>query len=152
MKKTIVVIVMLMVCVIVRARPFLVASPCPTVKVIEPNEVPFGFDANAAPSRLIDWGQIEAGVMRTVEVTACSPKDYECEITVALAPAGLIWDGNDCTWSWQPTNAQVGQHFLSLTVTDKPPAGNPLSETACIVINVTRPANEKPVLLPFSGR
>ena len=110
---------------------------------------PQTIDIPDAPAKVLSHITIEADKGEYgFQVKACDPDGDPVTVTALQLPDGMTLDVND-TLLWEPTNEQIGDHWVVFQATDSPPDGNSLSDTAAYLITVQRVTNNPPVLLPF---
>ncbi len=129
---------------------FVIAEECIKPPSIDPADVPFAYDPNTAPARVISWFEISATYETTREVKACDEDGDPMTITPVIMPIGMTFDPNSNYFNWTPETPQIGIHYVVFKVTDIPPTGtDPNSDEAAAVVNVTPRRNTPPCLLPF---
>ncbi len=142
----IMIVVCLVCCVDVFGRTFVVAG-CNSPPTLDPNDVPFDYEPNDAPERLIAWAEILVLQEYTFEAFTCDPETDPVFTFPTYQPYGMVWDMNTGIYTWTPQPSQIGVHWVAIEATDEPPEGStPKSDYVSMVINVVPRPNEKPVI------
>ena len=139
-------LIMLLLC----CAAFVIAEECIKAPNIYPADVPFTYDPNTAPERVIHWLEISATSEISLEVKACDPDGDPYVITPVIMPDGMTFDPNTNYFHWTPETPQIGTHWIVFRVIDIPPFGSePKGDIGATIINVTPRLNNPPCLLPF---
>jgi hypothetical protein len=75
---------------------------------------------------------------------AMDPDEDQVEITITGLPTGATFTGEQYApklFQWTPTLAQIGTYNMTLTATDNPPEGPPLTDVSNLVITVATEVN-----------
>lgn len=122
---------------------------------LDPNDVPFIYDPNQCLSEPMIALIIRVGELHTGELKVTEPDGDPVTIIldvnnviVGSIPTSVVKDPNDpegiaiiyyYEWSWAPTAADVGLHYINIYVTDPYTVDNSDERTMIILVKENRP-------------
>ena len=130
---------------------------------LDPAEVPFSYDPNLAPSKIIAWFECEVGELLDVAFGAHSPKGFPIELSLVDPPAGMVTDSYNLvemfypglamfenyivnSLAWRPDVSQVGVHFVEICVSEAFTAPEVFMSSVCLVVHVYRLETDIPTI------
>lgn len=123
-------------------------DPCPNWRPLDPATCPVTIDVTKIKGVYIGYVSSYTRSRAAVEAPTCDPEGMAMIATAVSVPAGLVVtaDANEYLHlEWTPTLLQAGINYVTVKVTDKPPATglDPNSITATLVWQV-KARNEPP--------
>jgi hypothetical protein len=129
----------------------------------KPGNIPFYYDVEEVPNKLLGGIESRAGVTIVIDVNCYDPDDdpFKVELTGSV-PEGMYIQGHAhdpnepsdfSEWKiyWTPiATQQEGVYYVHLKATDVPPVGNTaMTDTGTLVYKIN-PGNRPPELRPIS--